>query len=167
MCLLGPGDSTKTTILDAIELVLGSRWAVPIVPTDFHDGLTDDPLTITATIGQLPAVLMGDDKYGLEIRGWHHTEGLRDEPEPDDEPVLTVVFSVDDSFEPSWKIINDRRPEGRSFPSRDRELLGLILDSRHSASTRSNFISAALLVSAMPRSVVRRVSGYTRQLQRE
>ena len=35
VCLVGPGDSTKTTILDAIELVLGSRWAVPLTDMDF------------------------------------------------------------------------------------------------------------------------------------
>jgi AAA domain, putative AbiEii toxin, Type IV TA system len=126
VCLVGPGDSTKTTILDAIELVLGSRWAVSVTDTDFHGADTADPLTIRATIGQLPAALISEDKYGLEIQGWHSTDGLHDEPEPADEAVLTVLFSVDDSLEPSWRIINDRRPEGRPFPSRDRELLGLI-----------------------------------------
>ena len=35
VCLLGPGDSTKTTILDAIELVLAPRWSVQFDDSDF------------------------------------------------------------------------------------------------------------------------------------
>jgi hypothetical protein len=126
VCLVGPGDSTKTTILDAIELVLGSRWAVSITDVDFHGGITDQPITITATVGQLPIALLDEDRYGLEIRGWDPSVGIRDEPEPGDESVLTVVFSVDDSLEPAWRVISDRRPEGRHMPSRDREHLGLV-----------------------------------------
>jgi hypothetical protein len=113
VCLVGPGDSTKTTILDAIELVLGSRWAVPLTDADFYGGDTAHSLTITAIVGQLPGALLKEEKYGLEIQGWDATDGLHDEPEPDDEPVLTVVFSADDSLEPTWRIVNDRRPEGR------------------------------------------------------
>jgi len=126
VCFIGPGDSTKTTILDALELVLGSRWAVAVTPTDFNGGETDEPIVITATVGELPIPLLDDEKYGLEIRGWDKDKGLHDEPEPSDEAVLTIVFSVDDSLEPSWKVVNDRRPEGRNIPSRDRELLGLV-----------------------------------------
>ena len=126
ICLIGSGDSTKTTILDAIELVLGSRWAVGLTDTDFYQCITDEPLKITATVGQLPAELLSEDKYGLDIRGWSAEEGLHDEPESGDEAVLTVVFSADDSLEPAWRIVNDRRPDGRNFPSRDREALGLV-----------------------------------------
>ena len=126
ICLVGPGDATKTTILDAIELVLGSRWAVALTDIDFYQGKSADPLTITGIVGQLPAALLKEEKYGLEIQGWNPTDGLRDEPEPGDEPVLKIVFSADDSLEPTWRIVNDRRPEGRHMSSRDRELFGLI-----------------------------------------
>src|SRR5687768_15970676 len=90
VCLVGPGDSTKTTILDAIELALGSRWAVHLSDMDFYGGDTSVPLTITVTVGQLPSALLSDDKYGLEIQGWNSTDGVHDEPEPGDEAVLTV-----------------------------------------------------------------------------
>lgn len=35
ICLLGPGDSTKTTVIDAIELALAPRWNVPFSDADF------------------------------------------------------------------------------------------------------------------------------------
>jgi putative ATP-dependent endonuclease of the OLD family len=80
VCLIGPGDSTKTTILDAIELVLGSRWAVPLTDTDFHGGSTAHRLTITAIVGQLPPALLKEEKFGLEIQGWDATDGLHGLP---------------------------------------------------------------------------------------
>lgn len=125
-CLIGPGDSTKTTILDAIELVLSPRWTVSITDADFHGGKCSEPIVITATVGQLPTSLLTEDKYGMDLRGWNEEVGLKDEPEEDDESVLTIRFSVDDSLEPNWVVVNERRPEGRPMPARDREALGLV-----------------------------------------
>lgn len=34
-CLIGPGDSGKSTILDAIDLCLGARRSAPFGDTDF------------------------------------------------------------------------------------------------------------------------------------
>lgn len=124
-CLIGPGDSTKTTILDALEFAISPRWSVQVTDTDFHGGKVTEPLVITVTVGDLPPSLMTEEKYGLYLRGWDVDHGLRDEPEGEDEPVLTIRFSVDDSLEPTWVVVNDRLPEGRNIPARDREMLGL------------------------------------------
>lgn len=126
ICLLGPGDSTKSTILDAIELTLSQRWDYAFDDSDFFDGNTDLPIIITATVGQLPDGLMADNKYGLEIRGWNLSEGFRDEPEDGDEAVLSIRLRVDSSLEPEWKVINDRNPDGRTISFRDRQSLGVI-----------------------------------------
>jgi putative ATP-dependent endonuclease of the OLD family len=69
ICLLGPGDSTKTTIIEAIELTLSPRWDYAFDDSDFFDGNTDSPIVITATVGQLPDSLRADNKFGLHIRG--------------------------------------------------------------------------------------------------
>lgn len=123
-CLIGPGDSGKSTILDAIDLVLSARWNHPISDMDFHKGDTNDPIVIEATLGELPESLMRDDKFGLELRGWDPTNGLVDEPAEGVEPVLTIRFSVDKSLEPSWKIVNGRLPEGVPISAKDRERFG-------------------------------------------
>jgi putative ATP-dependent endonuclease of the OLD family len=125
VCLVGPGDSTKSTIIEAIELTLSPRWDYAFDDSDFFDGNTDSPIIITATVGQLPDGLRSDDKFGLHIRGWSRT-GLRDEPEEDDEEVLSVRLKVDLSLEPEWTVITDRRPEGRVISSRDRQLFGVL-----------------------------------------
>lgn len=126
VCLLGPGDSTKTTILDALELALGARWAIPVSDSDFHGGKPDQPIVITVTVGRLHSSLTKEEKYGLDLRGWSANAELHDEPMPGDEPVLTIRFQIDDSLEPSWTVIHDRRPEGKHMPARDREFLGVV-----------------------------------------
>lgn len=126
VCLLGPGDSTKSTIIEAIELTLSPRWDYGFDDSDFYDGNTDTPIVITAIVGQLPDALRADNKFGLDIRGWSQAEGLRDEPEGDDEAVLSIRLKVDASLEPEWTVINDRNPDGRTISSRDRQPLGVL-----------------------------------------
>jgi putative ATP-dependent endonuclease of OLD family len=125
ICLLGPGDSTKTTIIEAIELTLSPRWDYAFDDSDFFDGNTDSPIVISATVGQLPDILRADNKFGLHIRGWSQA-GLRDEPAEGDEGVLSIRLKVDSSLEPEWKVITDRVPEGRVISSRDRQLFGVL-----------------------------------------
>jgi len=126
ICLLGPGDSTKSTIIEAIELTLSPRWDYVFDDSDFFDGNTDSPILITATVGQLPDALRADNKFGLAIRGWNQADGLRDEPAEGDEAVLSIRLKVDSSLEPEWTVVNDRNPEGRPISSRDRQLLGVL-----------------------------------------
>jgi hypothetical protein len=125
ICLLGPGDSTKTSIIEAVELTLSPRWDYAFDDSDFYDGDTNDPIVVTATVGQLPDILRADNKYGLHLRGWNQT-GLRDEPSDGDEAVLSIRLKVDSSLEPEWSVITDRTPEGRVISSRDRQLLGVL-----------------------------------------
>jgi hypothetical protein len=54
LCLVGPGDSTKTTILDAIECALAPRNTLPFTDTDFFQGNVQEPITILVTVGELP-----------------------------------------------------------------------------------------------------------------
>jgi energy-coupling factor transporter ATP-binding protein EcfA2 len=124
VCLVGPGDSTKTTILDAVELTLTPRWNVQFDDTDFYDADVAVPFSITATVGDLPEQLKSDAKYGLYARGWAADGNLHDEPEDNDELVLSVRLTVDATLEPSWVVITDRDPEGKHITARDRESLG-------------------------------------------
>lgn len=125
VCLIGPGDSTKTTILDAIEYVLSPRWNVAVADADFYDSDTTEPIEIIATIGELPKALVMDEKFGLHLRGWNAVKGLRDEPDDDDEPVLSVRLRIDESLEPAWTVITNRSPDGIPISARDREKLGV------------------------------------------
>jgi len=51
VCLIGPGDSTKSTILDAIDFALSSRWKIDFDDSDFFNGDTSQETLITVTVG--------------------------------------------------------------------------------------------------------------------
>jgi ribose 1,5-bisphosphokinase PhnN len=112
VCLVGPGDSTKTTILDAIEFALSPRWNIPFDDSDFYDTDTSAPIVITVTVGDLPEEFKSDARYGYLARGWTANGDLHDEPAEDDEMVLSIQLRVDRSLEQSWTVVNDRNPEG-------------------------------------------------------
>ncbi len=66
---LGPGDSTKTTILDAVEFALSPRWNIPFDDSDFYDADTSAPILITVTVEDLPEEFKSDAKFGCLARG--------------------------------------------------------------------------------------------------
>jgi putative ATP-dependent endonuclease of the OLD family len=126
VCLVGPGDSTKTTILDAIECVLTPRWNLPFDDADFHEAETKEPIRVVVTVGDLPDDLKAESKWGHMARGWSPKGDLHDEPADTDELVVSIRLEVDDSLEPKWTIFNDREPEGRPISSKDREKLSCV-----------------------------------------
>lgn len=133
-CLIGPGDSGKSTVLDAIEAALSSRWFSFTEP-DFFGCNTTNPIGIEVTVGELSKSLKSDERFGLYIRGWTSTGTLRDEPEDDDEAVLTIRLTVDATMEPVWELVCDRIDDARTLSNRDRALFGLVRlageDARH------------------------------------
>lgn len=69
-CLIGAGDSGKSTLLDAVEATLSSRWFSFTEP-DFLSCDTSNPIVIEATIGELSRALKSDERLGLYIRAGH------------------------------------------------------------------------------------------------
>ncbi|WP_145915189.1 ATP-dependent nuclease, partial [Pseudomonas syringae group genomosp. 3] len=87
-CLIGPGDSGKSSILDAIDLCLGARRNAPFGDTDFYQLDVAQPILITVTLGGLPDDLINLDSYGDFLRGFDYTNRtLEDEPRFDIETV--------------------------------------------------------------------------------
>lgn len=123
VAIIGPGDSRKSTILDAIEAALSSRW-FPFADADFPQCDTSKALEIRVTVGELPAEALCDKRFGLHLRGWTTSGELRDEPDDDDEEVVTVRLTVDSSLEPAWELVTDRG-EPRPLSQRDRALFGI------------------------------------------
>ena len=69
-CLIGPGDSGKSTILDAIDYCLGARRNLVITDTDFYQLDVSNEINITITLGKLDDALKSADMYGLYLRGF-------------------------------------------------------------------------------------------------
>lgn len=126
-CLIGPGDSGKSTILDAIDFCLGARRNLQMTDADFHDLDIDKPIQITLTIGALDDALKSMDSYGIFLRGFIADTGeVEDEPEKNAETVLTLRLEVEGDLEPSWSLISDRAEAqglGRNLSWADRDRL--------------------------------------------
>ena len=138
VCLVGPGDSTKTTLLDVVGLVLSPRWNVQFSDADFHNCQVDEPIVLQAVIADLPPRLLRDDTQGLDLAGLLPSGELVHDPEDGTEPCLVIQLKVTDSLEPAWTVI---RPgfsdDGVPISARAREGLGLFrVDERIEAHLR-------------------------------
>ena len=58
ICLIGAGDSCKSTILKAIEWVLWPSWNLISTDTDFYNCDVSSEIEIMATIAELPKALL-------------------------------------------------------------------------------------------------------------
>lgn len=116
-CLIGPGDSTKTTILDAIELALNPRSYMLADDSDFFDLDFDKPIKVIVTLAGLPSEFRSDDRYGMHLRGWNAQEiKVEDEPDEKLEDALSIRVMIDKSLEARWSIFNNRIGEDESDP---------------------------------------------------
>jgi putative ATP-dependent endonuclease of OLD family len=126
-CLIGPGDSGKSTILDAIDLVLGARRSYSFSDADFYQLDTSLPIIITVTLGNLDDELQNIEKYGSFLRSYNaFTKVIFDEPQLNNEIVLTIKLIVDANLDPDWRLFSERTDaEGleRRLPWKHRELL--------------------------------------------
>lgn len=125
--LVGPGDSGKSTILDAIERVLSPKWNVAFDDTDFWNLLTDAPIVIRATITDLAPSFYRDSKFGLLLHGFDEDRGeaVRASGDEAEHHALVVELRVDASLEPVWSVL-DADGEKHPFMARDREALGML-----------------------------------------
>jgi putative ATP-dependent endonuclease of OLD family len=108
-CIVGPGDSGKSTILDAIDLCMGLRRGVQLSDADFFQLSIDEPIRIALTLGELDDSLKNLDAYGLYLRGFDSSTGETvPEPEVDCETVLTLELVVQKDLEPIWGLFSER-----------------------------------------------------------
>jgi len=108
-CLVGPGDSGKSTILDAIDFCLGLRKSVQFTDSDFHKLDISEPIEIYATIGELDDHFKRIDGFGMYLRGFNvENSTVEDEPLKGCEVVLTIKLSIDSDLEPTWTLFSER-----------------------------------------------------------
>ena len=126
-CLIGSGDSGKSTILDAIEIALSARQSYPFTDADFFKLDTTNPIEIFVTIGALDDELKNIDTYGMYLRGFDDSSGeILDEPQVGLEVVLTLKLTVEEDLDADWLLYSQRTSEddlGRRLPWKHRELI--------------------------------------------
>ena len=134
VCLIGKGDSSKTTILDSIRLAFHPSWNLSISDSDFYNGLIEDDIKIEITIGELPDDFFQITKYGQHLRGWDKVaQKIEDEPNHDLESVITITLHVEADLDPKWRVTTSRTPEGVEFRTSDRKKAGVSMIGSYTA----------------------------------
>lgn len=128
VCLLGRGDSGKTTILDAISYVLSPSWNLTFFDSDFYNGNINDSIVIEATLSDVPVKFINEEKFGLYIRGLDANEEIHDELQQDHSKVLTIRLEVNKNLEPQWHVVNNRQ-EPIGITGQDRARLNVFMVS--------------------------------------
>ena len=125
VCLIGPGDATKTTVLDAISYALAPGQFLGLNDADFYKTKTSEEISIEVTITHPPQALLSESNYGLFQRGWSEVTGVTDDPDAASDAALTIRLRVDDALDPSWTVTKESVSEDRFIGWRDRAALQL------------------------------------------
>ncbi|NVM76464.1 putative ATP-dependent endonuclease of OLD family [Duganella sp. SG902] len=132
-CLIGKGDSTKSSILEAIRYVFYPQWNLHFSDSDFYMCNVEESIVIEVSIGELVEEFCSLTKYGHCLRGWD-AKKLVLHAEPDDhlERILTVRLTVSKDLEPKWQVVSDSKPEGIDFKTVDRNKVSVGLIGAYS-----------------------------------
>lgn len=146
ICLIGRGDSTKTTILEALRRAFYPQWNLTFDDADFYLCSPANPITIEIMLGDLPDAFRDLEKYGYALSGWNAaTRTHTGDPGDGLEDVLCIRLAVSDDLEPSWSVIKNDGDEGIPFKPTDRakvavSLIGAVSD-RHLTWSRGSILS--------------------------
>ncbi|MFJ3431747.1 ATP-dependent nuclease [Pseudomonas fragi] len=140
-CLIGPGDSGKTSILDAIEVCMSVRRSVEFSDADFFGMDVSKPIIIRVTIGALPDHLMDLDSHGDVLRGFNTASRcVEDEPGDGLEVVLTFQLVVGGDLDPKRALYSKRTESDayqRQLQWKDRAMLAPSRIGSHSSANLS------------------------------
>ena len=64
ICMIGAGDSTKSTVIKAIEWVFWPSWNLIACDNDFYGCDTSVPIIIRGTFKEIPSQLITEEKFG-------------------------------------------------------------------------------------------------------
>ena len=127
-CLIGRGDSTKSTILEALRRVFYSQWNLSFDDADFYQCIPANTITIDVMLGDLIAAFRDLENYGQWMSGWDRSAlKRRNEPAEDAEDALWVRLRVAHDLEPSWRVIKASDDEGVPFKPNDRHKVAVSL----------------------------------------
>ncbi len=146
LCLIGRGDSTKSTILESLRRIFCPQWNLSFDDADFYQCNHKAPITIEVVLGDLPDEFRDLEKYGHWLCGWNIDTLVRiDDPDEGLEDALRVRLVVADNLEPTWSVIKNDDDNGVQFKPSDRakvavSLIGSVSD-RHMTWSRGSILS--------------------------
>ncbi|MDS9468227.1 AAA family ATPase [Paracoccus sp. MBLB3053] len=146
LCLVGRGDTRKSTLLEAVRRLFHPHWNLSFDDADFYQCRPENHVLIEAVLGDLPDEFRDLEKYGHWLSGWDVATGSRvEDPGEGLEDALTVRLSVGEDLEPIWSVIKDADAAGMQFKAADRakvsvNLIGTTSD-RHLTWSRGSILS--------------------------
>jgi hypothetical protein len=146
LCLIGRGDSTKSTILEALRRAFYPQWNLGFDDADFYQCKPENRISISVVLGDIPDEFRDLGSYGHFLCGWNR-EALSwsDEPGDELEDALRILLVVGEDLEPSWNVIKNESDDGVPFKANDRakvaiSLIGALSD-RHLTWSRGSLLS--------------------------
>ena len=101
--LIGPGDSTKTTLLTAVERALHDRAGMTFADTDFYGAAVGEPVRIRVAVDDLPDELIAMDAFGAFLAGINDAGDWSHDPVEESDRCVIVELLVEADLEPVWQ----------------------------------------------------------------
>ena len=126
-CIIGRGDSGKTTIIDAISLLFSHSWSVRFDDSDFYKCDTTSPIVIEGVVSDVPDELIS--KFANHLRGLTKDGKIVDDMESEDakdaDLVITIRLSVPKELEPTWEVVSYNGEDNTTIKAADRSKLNV------------------------------------------
>lgn len=126
-CIIGRGDSCKSTILDAIAYAFAQSWSLRLNDSDFYMCNASLPIVIEGVVSDVPDDLVV--KYNNHLRGITADGRLIDNMESDEavdaKEVLTIRLTIGRDLEPSWEVVSYNGIEPSIIKATDRGKLNV------------------------------------------
>lgn len=143
-CIIGRGDSCKSTILDAIAYVFAQSWSLRLNDSDFYMCDASSPIIIEGVVSDIPDDLLA--KYSNHLRGITTDGRLIDDMESDEaidaQEALTVRLTIGRDLEPLWEVVSYNGIEPSIIKATDRGKLNVYMVSdyieRHFSLNKGN-----------------------------
>ncbi|WP_425308933.1 ATP-binding protein [Ammonicoccus fulvus] len=124
VALVGAGDSTKTTLMDAIGLVLSPSYTTQFTDADFYEFDITNNIVIEAVVTELPDGLVKESQLGKDRSGLMPDGTLVHDPVDDAEECLIVRLTVTKDLEPTWAVVRPGSDDIRPISASQRRRLG-------------------------------------------
>ena len=122
--LVGAGDSTKTTLLDAIGLVLSPSYNLQFTDADFFGFDLTKNIVIEAAVTDLPDNLIKESQLGKDRSGVMPDGALVHDPVDEAEECLVVRLTVTPELDPTWEVVRPDADDARPITASQRRQLG-------------------------------------------
>ncbi|MEU3332333.1 ATP-dependent endonuclease [Glutamicibacter creatinolyticus] len=122
--LVGAGDSTKTTLLDAIGLVLSPNYNPQLTDADFYGLDLSRNIVIEAAITDLPINLVKESQLGKDRSGVMPDGTLVHDPVDEAEECLVIRLTITPELDPTWEVVRPGSEDARPISASQRRQLG-------------------------------------------